>query len=258
MPYATHSGVRTYYEVEGRGAPLMLHIGFLGRLDDWRRNDTPYAAALNERYRLILVDPRGQGRSDKRLEPTAYTKRRRARDMVAVLDDLGIARTHFWRYSLGGYVGFALAAHAPERLISLIAGGAHPFVEATDPTRHVFYKWLQGGIDHFVASYEDAYAPLPAEARKRWLAEDPAALSAAWLAPDQAVDLDSALPGMHVPALLYVGGEDDPGPVERAASIMPDATFLRLDGLNHGQAFRRSDLVLPHAHAFLHRVTGSP
>lgn len=40
MLYATNDGNRIYYEVEGRGEPLVLHIGFLGSLEDWQRDDT--------------------------------------------------------------------------------------------------------------------------------------------------------------------------------------------------------------------------
>lgn len=46
MPFVTHEGVATWYEVEGSGPPLVLHIGFLGSLDDWRREGTRYTEAL--------------------------------------------------------------------------------------------------------------------------------------------------------------------------------------------------------------------
>ena len=41
MPYATNDGVRIHYEVEGNGTPLVLHIGFLGSLEDWREKERP-------------------------------------------------------------------------------------------------------------------------------------------------------------------------------------------------------------------------
>ena len=58
MPYATGSGVRIHYEVEGSGAPLVLHPGFMGSVDDW------YSAgsvdALKGENTLVLIDPRGR------------------------------------------------------------------------------------------------------------------------------------------------------------------------------------------------------
>ena len=93
MPYASNEGVRIHYEVEGSGPPLFLHVGFLGTLEDWRREDTRYVEALRDAYRLVLLDPRGQGRSDAPHDPSAYTLDQRVGDVLAVLDAEGIERT---------------------------------------------------------------------------------------------------------------------------------------------------------------------
>jgi pimeloyl-ACP methyl ester carboxylesterase len=61
MPYALSDGVRIFYTVEGNGAPLVLHAGFGRPLTAWYRGG--YVDALRHDYRLVLVDPRGQGRS---------------------------------------------------------------------------------------------------------------------------------------------------------------------------------------------------
>ena len=61
-----------------------------------------------------------------------------------------------------------------------------------------------------------------------------------------------------MPTLVYAGTLDEPEPAARAARAMPDARFLALEGLDHPQAFRRSDLVLPHVRAFLDRVGRAP
>ena len=140
MPYTTNEGVQIYYEVEGSDPPLVLHIGFRGSLDDWRREDTRYTETLRDTYQLILLDPRGQGRSDKPHDPDAYTGAARAGGVLAVLDDLDVARAHFWGYSMGGSAGFTLVARVPDRLLSLIAGGANPYWELADPTDHVLYR----------------------------------------------------------------------------------------------------------------------
>ena len=57
MPYATGSGVRIHYEVEGSGAPLALHTGFAGSLADWY--DFGYVDALKGENTLVLIDPDG-------------------------------------------------------------------------------------------------------------------------------------------------------------------------------------------------------
>src|SRR6188472_3402750 len=98
MPYTTNNGVRLYYELIGSGAPLLLHPGFVCSGEDWI--EAGYVAALKDRYRVILFDPRGQGRSDKPHDPADYQRHHRVDDVLAVLDATGINRAHFWGYSM--------------------------------------------------------------------------------------------------------------------------------------------------------------
>ena len=56
MPHAVNDGVRIHYEIVGHGPDLLLHIGLFGALEDWHA--AGYVAALQESYRLVLLDPR--------------------------------------------------------------------------------------------------------------------------------------------------------------------------------------------------------
>src|SRR4051794_35255926 len=100
MPYASNGGVRIHYHLDGNGAgpPLVLQHFFGGSVEDW--HDAGYVAALGGDYRLILIDARGHGLSDKPRDPDAYAFARMADDVVAVLDDLGHDRAHFYGYSM--------------------------------------------------------------------------------------------------------------------------------------------------------------
>jgi pimeloyl-ACP methyl ester carboxylesterase len=257
MPYALNHGARIYYEVEGSGPPLVLHIGFAGALEDWY--EAGFVAALRDDYRLIPLDPRGQGRSDKPHDPAAYTRRERIGDVLAVLDTLGIERAHYFGYSLGGVVGFALGAHVPDRMSSLILGGASPYGPDHPLEENSMYRLLQQGMAAFVAGFErdDPDYWLSAGERSRWLEADAGALIAALTAGFSNPSLAETLPTIRVPTLLYRGTNDDPDLGARAAREMPNATFVALEGLDHAQAINRGDLVLPHVTAFLARVTKS-
>src|SRR3712207_4870218 len=101
MPYVNNDDTRIYYEVEGAGPPLVLLHGLSDSLASWR--DYGFVAGLASDYRLILIDARGHGRSDKPHDPNAYGHAQRAADVAAVLDDLAIDRAHFLGYSLGGW-----------------------------------------------------------------------------------------------------------------------------------------------------------
>jgi pimeloyl-ACP methyl ester carboxylesterase len=143
MPYATNDGVRIYYEREGSGPPLVMHIGFSLSHQDWR--DWGYIADLNGRYDLLLMDPRGHGASDKPHDPTAYTFDKRVGDVIAVLDHAGIAQATYWGYSMCGWVGYAAAHYAPERFQAFIVGGASPYATNTPEAYVAWAARLRSG-----------------------------------------------------------------------------------------------------------------
>src|SRR5205085_3116511 len=124
MAYANHNGVRIYYRVIGQGPPLVLQHGFTQTLKRWYL--CGYVEMLRQHYRLVLIDPRGHGGSDKPHDPSDYVLSLRVADVLAVLDDLNIQKTIFWGYSTGGRVAFGLARAAPERVSALIIGGHAP------------------------------------------------------------------------------------------------------------------------------------
>ena len=253
MPYATSDGARIRYEVEGSGPPLLLHIGFIGSLEDW--SDAGYVAPLARHFRVLRLDPRGQGQSGKPHDPAAYAAPFRVGDVLAVLDAEGIERTHFWGYSLGGWVGFALGVYAPDRIASLIVGGAQPFTGDPRPVDGDFFlNGFRDGMASFVAACEadDPAVFVSAGERARWLAANVNALRAARLTNLTEPDLErEAVTAIRAPTLIYAGTLDDPDPKEQAARLLPNASFVALEGLDHAQAMNRADLVLPHALAFL-------
>src|SRR5215470_19323943 len=114
MPYAVNQGVRIHYRVEGNGPPLVLQHGYTWSMAGWSRYG--YLDALRAHHRLILVDSRGHGDSDKPHDPAAYELSLRVGDIVAVLDALDMPAASFWGYSMGGWYGFGLAKYAPERI----------------------------------------------------------------------------------------------------------------------------------------------
>jgi len=248
MPFALNQGVRIHYETAGQGPALVLHHGTMGSGPDWR--DLGYVDALKDRYRLILIDARGHGRSDKPHDPKAYDLSLRAGDVVAVLDDLGVPSAAFLGYSMGGWIGFGLAKHFPERFNAFIIGGAHPYAENTQAIR----DRMPADPAAFAAGLEKTYGALLTPARRaRLLANDLVALRA--LTQDRD-DIADVLPTMTMPSLIFVG-ELDPrlAQARQAASRMPNATFLGLPGCDHVGTTRRTDVILPRIKAVLLEVS---
>lgn len=248
MPYANSQGVRIYYQVEGAGPPLVLQHGFTGSLEDWY--DRGYVEQLKRDHRLVLMDARGHGRSDKPRNPEACKPELMAGDVLALLDEMGIAQAHFFGYSMGGRIGFYLAKQAPERCYSMIIGGMHPYsLEGgeDDPSLQALRK----GMESFVA-FREASGPMTPERRARLLQGDAAALAAVRLARLGDQGVEDALPRMTMPCLVFCGEADAfYSGAKECVQNLPNATWVSLPGLNHGQAFEGGDLVLPHVTRFL-------
>jgi aminoacrylate hydrolase len=113
MPHA--AGL--WYEWHGpeEGEVLILSAGLGGSASYW----TPNLAAFAERYRVLVYDHRGTGRSDREL-PDKVTVDDFADDMLALMDTLEIERAHLVGHAAGGVAGLALAREAPARLGRLV------------------------------------------------------------------------------------------------------------------------------------------
>jgi pimeloyl-ACP methyl ester carboxylesterase len=248
MPFADNAGVRIHYVIEGEGPPLVLQHWSVATLENWY--DFGYVSALKNEYRLILLDARGHGTSDKPQTPEEYKLKKRVEDIVSVLDNLGIVKTHFFGYSMGGWIGFGLARYAPERLRSLIIGGATPHTTSMDGLRQFIRVAIEKGPKAFVAQWEEEFGVVPPALRKRMLAYDYKTLLV--LAQDRE-NLESVLPTMSMPCLLF-SGEMDELSVEACARQIANSTFFTLPGLDHGGAITQCDEVLPHVKKFLAEV----
>ena len=247
MPHADNKGVRIHYRTEGVGPPVVLQHGFTQSIEDWY--ECGYVDALKRDYRLILVDARGHGRSDKPHDASAYPLESRAADVVAVLDALAIDKAHFWGYSMGGWIGFGMVQFAPERLDRLVIGGQHPYARNMERSRRLARSGIEQGPDAFVKSFEEVFGAPPTGCRARLLGSDFEAFLA--VAHDRP-SIESVLPKITMPCCVYAG-EADPtfGETKSASGPIRNARFFSLPGLTHLQAFVRSELVLPQVTKFL-------
>lgn len=246
MAFLLRDGVRLHYQVTGEGPPLVLHHGFGGSWSAWRYFG--FVQQLKAHYRLIMPDARGHGLSGKPHDLRAYSMSERIDDVLAILDELRIEKTHFLGYSMGGLVAYGLARRAQHRLLSLTIGAAHPYED---------HSWdVFAGIDGsnptaFIAALETALGErLTDEVRTTMLANDLWALAAA--AKRKRPAMEHILPGIALPCLLYCGDADARhAAVERCAAALPHGRFVSLPGIDHFAGMMRSDLVLPHVLPFL-------
>jgi pimeloyl-ACP methyl ester carboxylesterase len=116
------NGVSIYYrDIGARGEPLLLLHGFPETGDAFAQ----VVAPLGKRYRLIVPDLRGAGRSER--TQAGYDKETLASDVRALMDHLKIDRAHVIGHDIGARIAYAFAVQYPERLLSLTV--AEAFIE---------------------------------------------------------------------------------------------------------------------------------
>jgi pimeloyl-ACP methyl ester carboxylesterase len=249
MPYAMNAGTRIHYEVDGVGPALVLQHGFTQCLEDWIEHG--YVPALRERYRVILIDARGHGSSDKPHDPASYAMDLRASDVTAVLDNLGVEKAHYWGYSMGGAIGFAMAKYASHRVDALVIGSSIPHARDQSGLRQLARAGITGGGDAFIAAFDQMIGPMP-RSDSRAMRLRTADFEAYLAAQQDRGSMEDVLPTMAMPCCLYSGeAESNFSLVRSASEQIPNARFFSLPGLSHGLAFTESSQVLPPVMAFL-------
>lgn len=115
-----------YYRTVGQGPPLLLIHGLTNTWRIW----SPYIDALAEKHQLIIPDLRGHG--DTKNPASTLTQKQVARDMLALLDNLGVKQVQLVGYSFGGNVALRMAAIQPERVEAMIViAGWHQLLGTT-------------------------------------------------------------------------------------------------------------------------------
>lgn len=233
----TDDGAELFFEAAGSGPPLLLLHGLTGTHDDFAHVfDLPALRAIR---RVIAPDARGHGRST--CAGGRFSFRRCARDVLCLLDHLGIEQAQAIGASLGAKTLLHVATQAPERVSAMALVSATPrFPDAT--------------LALFRAS---ATAPRSADEWAAMRAQHPqgdAQIEALWRVPAQIADEpgDMALTDVDLAAIraktLIVSGDRDPlYPLDLALElyskisgsalwIVPEAGHLPIFGAD-GPAF---------------------
>jgi pimeloyl-ACP methyl ester carboxylesterase len=253
MPYATNpiDRVRTFFEDRGgSGPPVLVYPGFTDPLE--YAKTSPLARALEEEFRLIFADHRGQGRSEKPHDVPAYALTTRVRDATAILDTLGIERAHYLGFSWGARLGFAIGEHAPERVLSLVLCGNQPYAWPTEgPMLKAVSDALAAGKERgmlaLVETWESSIGERFPEPGRTWILDnDPLALDAEFRSAFLEEEISRDLTKWTTPGLIYAGEEDEMHDnAARAASKIPGAVFVSLPGHTHFSAERVADQLVP-------------
>jgi pimeloyl-ACP methyl ester carboxylesterase len=212
MPFSSASGLRIHYEVAGEGRPLVfVHANpFDHRM--WLHQ----VAHLSPYCRVVSVDLRGYGRSDK--PETPFTLADMAADVIGLCETEGIASAIFCGCSVGSGIALMIGLDHPEMVEALVLVGGNSRGSA-NVARRVLDLTKTTDLRAFLHGYlRELVAPdFPATPRGRWLlglfTENAHALSGKCLAQihlaRNGADMSGRLATLEVPTLVINGAHDN-------------------------------------------------
>lgn len=256
------NGVRLHYVQAGQGVPVILVHGLAcDHVPNWML--PRIFQRLSRRYRVIALDLRGHGKSDKPHDPAQYGLEL-VEDIVRLMDHLGIAKAHVVGYSLGGFITLKLAFRHPERLLSAAPCGAGWSANPAEELSLLFSlseDVEQGrGLTALLNWLQALKRPLPAPVlwsmhRLTSLFNDMKAISCLLRNSPALVATESEVRGNVVPCLAIVGADDRMRLfADQMASAMPNLELLILPGCDHFTTLLSRKMV-PALMAFLDRHT---
>jgi pimeloyl-ACP methyl ester carboxylesterase len=249
--YFDSNGVKIRYIDEGRGEPVLLIHGFTLNIEgQW--GVPGIIKALAKEYRVIALDNRGHGKSDKPHDPKQYGTEM-VEDAVRLLDHLKVDKAHVVGYSMGGTITAKLLVTHPDRLLSATLGGSGGVREGAVPRR---YEALAESLEQGkgFGPLIDALTPpgqpkLTDDQVKQINARleannDTKALAAVVRGMKEFAVSDEKLKANQVPTLALIG-ENDPlkKGVDELEGRMANLRVVVIEGADHVTAFARPEFL---------------
>lgn len=263
MPTFEREGITLSFGEEGQGTPVLLLHPFPLRGETFR----PQIDALGGNARLVFPDQRGFGASGIGDAPVT-TMETMAKDMLALLDHLAIARAIVCGCSMGGYVAMAMVRLAPHRVAGLALLG--PNADADDAKTREGREATASKIaaDGVRVLVEGPTSMLPkllaapegprADAVRAMIAANgPKGLAAAMRGLGAREPSHDVLAAYEGPALLVAGGRDVPAPPEKARAIaneMRGAELVEIPEAGHLVYLEAAEVVNVHLARFIARA----
>lgn len=249
MPHFDFQGKSIYYETHGEGEPLLLLNGIMMSCRSWGEFIEP----LSTGNRLILVDMLDQGQSEKMDD--SFTQEIQVQVVKALLDHLGIARTHLMGISYGGEVALQFAIRYGGMVERLVLFNT---TARTSPwLRDIGDAWNAASHDgeaYYNTTIPVIYSPAFYSARYDWMQRrrevlvpifNDAAFAGAMVRLTNSAahyDVLAELPKIACPTLVVSGELDYITPVEEQKLLcagIPDCSHVILPGCGHASMYER-------------------
>jgi pimeloyl-ACP methyl ester carboxylesterase len=252
-PYFDSDGVKIHYVVQGKedGEPVLLIHGFTLNIEgQWEGA----IKALAKDYKVIALDCRGHGGSEKPHDPKKYGLEM-TKDAVRLLDHLKIDKAHVVGYSMGAGIALQVAARYPERVRTATLGGAGLPLPGREKVMEALADSLEQGkgLGPLVVMLTPKGQPQPTEEQIKAIdamilaRNDPKALAAVVRGGINDKDLalsEEKVKGIKVPMLALIGETDPLRPgVDELKKQLPEVKVVVIDKADHITAFTREEFL---------------
>jgi pimeloyl-ACP methyl ester carboxylesterase len=233
MPSFHNGAVEIAYLDEGEGDPIILVHGFASSKNvNWVYPTWVSELRKNGR-RVLALDNRGHGESEKLYDPAQYSIPTMAGDVLALMDHLGIPQADIMGYSMGGRMTAWLGLNEPQRLRSAILGGIGigGLIEGTGPDENVAEALEAPSLDDVTDPVGRTFRAFADQTRS-----DRRAL-AACLRGTRTLMKKEEVARIDVPVLIAVGTTDDiAGSAKALGDIIPGSEVLDIPNRDHMRA----------------------
>lgn len=228
--------VRIRYLTAGRGEPVILVHGWSASAEMW-------AALMNDLSRdheVIAMDCRGHGKSDKPHDPSQYGSEM-AKDVVRLMDHLGLRKAHVVGYSMGGGIVMKVMVDYPDRTLSVVSGGSAGFRADQDEWDAGLIKSLETGtpLSEAMIANRPTGTPAPSAQQREMMRQMDAMQDSKALGAQRRGNVglqirDEDLRNNKVPLLVIVGSRNEPERFQNVKRTIPHAEFMVVEGAGHG------------------------
>ncbi len=233
--YIHVNGIKLYYEIYGKGHPLLLLHGNGGSIYSMRYQ----IPALAEHFKVIAVDSRAQGRSSDSNADLSFTLM--ASDMAGLLDSLHIDSAYVVGWSDGAIIGLKLALEYPDKVSKLVSDAANFLPDSTALPE----KMLE-------AMRRTSFATLDSATQRRIISQSFFPKRAGLIFDKlNRLDLyhphftDKQLESIDTPTLVMAGDHDliKIGHTLKLFHLLPESQLCIVPGTNHGLLQERPRLA---------------
>jgi pimeloyl-ACP methyl ester carboxylesterase len=245
VPKVKVNDINIYYEVHGRGEPLV----FIDGCNMCHKMLYKHVPVFAREYKVVSVDNRGVGKSDKPDIP--YSLEMMANDLIGMLDIIGIEKAHFMGYSMGGRIAEEIALSFPERVISLvlvcpITWSAELHNQPIPTTREDEKQWEPLSAEEKARAFFSGVVSEEFISKNHKLAEKLVAIISKGYGPlyaqkwhfhaSRSYDNYKRLPQIKAPTIIIAGGADKtvtPDNIHILKERLTHAEFVMMDNMPH-------------------------